>query len=1091
MSVLSTGSRLIGRNGRVFLRAPTNQVPTDITLSGSSIVFNANSGTDVGTLGVVDPGDTQWTFSIVSQSAGNPFQLTSAGPAATTILERSGTGTITQGVSESVTIQVTDSASNVFQKTFTISVVAAPVGPTDIALSGSGILDNATGGTVIGTLTHNDPDTLSVTWTIVTQPAGLTLTLSGANPAISRNLVYGSGTLTPGSATVRIRASDGTTSYEEDITFPILSSAGQFVAQTTTVAITDTLAAGARTDVPFFFGVPLLTGGTDTPGTGASLSSLRATVGGVSQNIGVGARCVTQSNALSYAIVGGVLDSLPSGGTQNVVVSTVQDSDPSGTGITWADVLAATNASAQTWNCTVQIDSGGVTYTADPRTVTTSNTTYSASGPYYSGQWIDTPHFAAFSVNVPFLDGSNNRVNDKLRCRFDVYAWKKQSGPISGSNPIIAIMAEPEIEIASWNEAVTGTACTALRVRDHTATAVNTFTGSPTFTLFGYGATDMGLNGIWWSNTTANRGGWEPIHQNTNGRLDFLFDRGWLLPMSLTKPLVNRTVTGFASLPSFNTQLNAQSTLPMQAAGIRNASQVAGGAWPYINLIHQAELFAAHSWDDATARSVARRNASRALHQRQRFGRNGLLLDMASADGTRSIPAGAAPVATLGAPPSIPDQAHKDYSGFLLWLLEGRLKWLRHLHYDAQYMWAETDGLAGVNRGLFASGGGQGRGRMGWSVRNFVCTVAATPNTLPATTTGWTRSLMQTMMDNSCGTANQVVTPGLLVYSGTKDEYWDASRPGAITPNNRYDNDDPENARWLFQTGTNGFGLRDTNIFAMNFAVLSHAQGSRLNVFNADGISQRDWVFEAYVRMVTNPQADGMIEWYWGFPWNAHVIAPKTWAQFWHDSNGAARYGAGAAAIAPRFLPGLTGFSINATNPAAVVITLIGGTLPFFDDGEQNVGGARGDWFAARGRWAGRGPAAWVQGSSPNSWLGRVTSVSADGRSCTIDCTVLNGVAPSSSPSNVALTSLALPMYGPASPWVTDNIYVLDATNDYTTSGCGSIKMIKLVAPPRNLDAIDAKMRARTLLRTQGGGDGAASPLNDTSNLTWVYGSDW
>ena len=98
-----------------------------------------------------------------------------------------------------------------------------PQSPTDIAWQSGGTLANdATAGTTIGVLTATDADSSSWTWSIITQPSGLTLALSGTNPAGTITVQYSSGALSNGTKTVRIQATDGvSTAYQEDITFTV------------------------------------------------------------------------------------------------------------------------------------------------------------------------------------------------------------------------------------------------------------------------------------------------------------------------------------------------------------------------------------------------------------------------------------------------------------------------------------------------------------------------------------------------------------------------------------------------------------------------------------------------------------------------------------------------------------------------------------------------------------------------------------------------------------------------------------------------------------------------------------------------------
>ena len=112
-----------------------------------------------------------------------------------------------------------------------------PQSPSDIALSANTIADNAASGTDIGTLSATDSDSSSWTWTIVSQPSGNPFALSGSNPAATIVLERsGTGTLTAGDKTVRIRADDGSsTPYEEDLTVTVSDSGSDVLIETVTV----------------------------------------------------------------------------------------------------------------------------------------------------------------------------------------------------------------------------------------------------------------------------------------------------------------------------------------------------------------------------------------------------------------------------------------------------------------------------------------------------------------------------------------------------------------------------------------------------------------------------------------------------------------------------------------------------------------------------------------------------------------------------------------------------------------------------------------------------------------------------------------
>lgn len=99
--------------------ANANPAPTDIALSAATIAPGAASGTVVGTLSVTDPGEATWSFAI---SNGNTKFALSAGSGATVQLLRGLSGTLTDGVPESVQITVTDGAGGQRVETFSITV---------------------------------------------------------------------------------------------------------------------------------------------------------------------------------------------------------------------------------------------------------------------------------------------------------------------------------------------------------------------------------------------------------------------------------------------------------------------------------------------------------------------------------------------------------------------------------------------------------------------------------------------------------------------------------------------------------------------------------------------------------------------------------------------------------------------------------------------------------------------------------------------------------------------------------------------------------------------------------------------------------
>ncbi|HZO47511.1 MAG TPA: hypothetical protein VFB68_16560 [Xanthobacteraceae bacterium] len=132
-----------------FIFATSNPAPTDIALSGTTIAENSANGAVVGALSATDPGDTA-TFTLFN-NAGGRFAISGNN------LVVAGSLDFEAGTSHQVTVRVTDSANNTYDEIFTINVGNVNETPTDVALTGNTVAENAVGVTV-GTLSTVDSD---------------------------------------------------------------------------------------------------------------------------------------------------------------------------------------------------------------------------------------------------------------------------------------------------------------------------------------------------------------------------------------------------------------------------------------------------------------------------------------------------------------------------------------------------------------------------------------------------------------------------------------------------------------------------------------------------------------------------------------------------------------------------------------------------------------------------------------------------------------------------------------------------------------------------------------------------------------------
>ncbi|NOT22470.1 MAG: DUF4347 domain-containing protein [Nitrospiraceae bacterium] len=194
-----------------------NEAPTDLSLSANSVAENASTGTVVGTVtGTdVDTGDTK-TYSL-TDTAGGRFAINPS------------TGQITvangnllnyeSAASHPVIVQVTDAAGLTYNETFTINLTNVNEAPTDLALSANTIAENATNGTMVGTITGTDPDSGDTKSYSLTDTAGgrFAINSSTGQITVADGSLLNYEAAANHSVTVRVTDSGGLT-YDETFT---------------------------------------------------------------------------------------------------------------------------------------------------------------------------------------------------------------------------------------------------------------------------------------------------------------------------------------------------------------------------------------------------------------------------------------------------------------------------------------------------------------------------------------------------------------------------------------------------------------------------------------------------------------------------------------------------------------------------------------------------------------------------------------------------------------------------------------------------------------------------------------------------------
>ncbi len=194
-----------------------NDTPTDLALSANTVAENAANGTVVGTISGTDPdtGDTK-TYSF-TDSAGGRFAINSS----------TGQITVADGsllnyeaaTSHSVTVRVTDSGGLTYDETFTINLTNVNETPTDLALSGNTVAENAANGTVVGTVSGTDPDSGDTKAYSFTDSAGGRFSINSSTGVITvaNSSLLNYEAATSHSVTVRVTDSGGLT-YDETFT---------------------------------------------------------------------------------------------------------------------------------------------------------------------------------------------------------------------------------------------------------------------------------------------------------------------------------------------------------------------------------------------------------------------------------------------------------------------------------------------------------------------------------------------------------------------------------------------------------------------------------------------------------------------------------------------------------------------------------------------------------------------------------------------------------------------------------------------------------------------------------------------------------
>lgn len=309
--------------------------------------------------------------------------------------------------------------------------------PTDITLSGGSVLDNATAGTQVGTVTVVDADS------------------SGLNSLTCSNAKFEIGTITGKTAPLLLSAAGAgniTAGVDETMTFSAQDDSGNdfgpSAARTVTVAdhTAETLLSvvtvtengtGAKTNEVVTLGFPMaaaaLAGGKllrvyDDDGAGGQ--------GAVLANFQPDYMSSDGNGAKRLGRLTGILPALGNGATRKLRVVASLASLPSGTAITASDLLATA------FRFRVKFDIAGTEYIFDSDDALAAGETFAladyscivaSSGPACTEFFLQGP---------PKNAGSAHASGNGLRVYAAVRAFKAGTGAVDGGNPITLAYAD-------------------------------------------------------------------------------------------------------------------------------------------------------------------------------------------------------------------------------------------------------------------------------------------------------------------------------------------------------------------------------------------------------------------------------------------------------------------------------------------------------------------------------------------------------------------------------------------------------------------------------------------------------------------------
>jgi|GEM_PF-6571485 len=148
----------------VWEASEANVAPKDLALSANAVLENAAAGTVIGTLSATDGNGDDLTYTLEDDADGLFALVTENG---VTRLVTTAPLDFEDAASHEVTVTVSDGRGGETTQTFTVAVTDKNEAPVGIALSNTVMSESARTGSVVGTLSAEDPEGGAITWSLV------------------------------------------------------------------------------------------------------------------------------------------------------------------------------------------------------------------------------------------------------------------------------------------------------------------------------------------------------------------------------------------------------------------------------------------------------------------------------------------------------------------------------------------------------------------------------------------------------------------------------------------------------------------------------------------------------------------------------------------------------------------------------------------------------------------------------------------------------------------------------------------------------------------------------------------------------------